>query len=233
MKRIIWTISIVLASVLIGGFTLTPNATLKGAWKMNDGILLCTDNYFSLAHFDVQKKRFDRTIGGTYNLNGNTITLKIEFSYPDTTLVGESLETTIDIKDNKFLFKNNDILETWEKIPEENGSPLSALWQIVGREQKDGAMGEIKRGARKTIKILTQNRFQWIALNTETKVFSGTGGGTYTFKDGKYTETIEFFSRDSSRVGMSLSFDSQVEGDKWYHTGKSSKGDRVHEIWQK
>jgi len=72
-----------------------------------------------------------------------------------------------------------------------------------------------------------------MAINTETKEFFGTGGGTYTFKDGKYTENIEFFSRDSSRVGASLSFDGSVNNNVWTHTGFSSRGEPIHEEWTK
>lgn len=65
-------------------------------------------------------------------------------------------------------------------------------------------MVSMRPGARKTIKILSGTRFQWAAINSETGEFFGTGGGNYTFKDGKYTENIEYFSRDASRVGASL-----------------------------
>ena len=81
------------------------------------------------------------------------------------------------------------------------------------------------------MKILSGTRFQWIAYNTETKEFLGTGGGTYTTDNGKYTENIEFFSRDDSRVGASLEFDYEVKDGKWHHKGESSKGDPIYEIW--
>ena len=86
-------------------------------------------------------------------------------------------------------------------------------------------------GARKTMKILSGTRFQWIAYNNETKEFFGTGGGTYTTTDGKYTETIEFFSRDNSRVGAKLEFNYALEDGQWRHSGKSSKGDPMDEVW--
>jgi len=70
-----------------------------------------------------------------------------------------------------------------------------------------------------------------MAINTETKEFFGTGGGSYTFKDGKYTEQIEFFSRDSSRVGASLSFDGSINGNVWTHKGFNSRGEPLHEEW--
>ena len=80
------------------------------------------------------------------------------------------------------------------------------------RRKRDGEI--VKRdtsGPRKTMKILSGTRFQWIAYNTETKAFMGTGGGTYTTLDGKYTENIGFFSRDDSRVGASLQFDYELK----------------------
>src|SRR3546814_4443688 len=94
----------------------------------------------------------------------------------------------------------------------------------------DVCSSDLPLRARRTLKILTGTRFQWAAINVETGEFSGTGGGTYTFKNGKYTENIEFFSRDNSRVGMSLSFEGDLQGDDWHHQGKSSKGDPIYEI---
>ena len=88
-------------------------------------------------------------------------------------------------------------------------------------------------GPRKTLKILSDSRFQWAAINPATKEFFGTGGGSYTFVDGKYTEHIEFFSRDSSRVGASLIFNGQLINGNWHHSGKSSKGDDIYEVWSR
>ncbi|GAB1307461.1 hypothetical protein KH5_01440 [Urechidicola sp. KH5] len=79
--------------------------------------------------------------------------------------------------------------------------------------------------------ILFGTRFQWITCNTETKQFMGAVGGTYTTIDGKYTESIEFFSRDNSRVGLSLEFDYDLKDGDWHHSGFSSKGAPLHETW--
>jgi hypothetical protein len=81
------------------------------------------------------------------------------------------------------------------------------------------------------MKILSGTRFQWIAYNTETGQFRGTGGGTYTTIDGKYTENIEFFSRDDSRVGASLGFNFELKNGDWHHSGFSSKGTPLYEVW--
>jgi hypothetical protein len=96
--------------------------------------------------------------------------------------------------------------------------------------------GERRRdtsGPRKTMKFLLDGFFQWIAYNTETFHFFGSGGGYYTNQGGKYIEYIEYFSRDSSRVGAVLPFNYELKGADWHHQGFSSKGDPVHEIWNK
>jgi hypothetical protein len=80
---------------------------------------------------------------------------------------------------------------------------------------------------------MSGTRFQWVQVNTESKQTGASGGGNYTFVNGKYTENIEFFTRDSSRVGVSLTFDDSVEGNVWTHKGQSSTGQAMHEVWSK
>src|SRR5699024_10178010 len=106
-------------------------------------------------------------------------------------------------------------------------------WRITGRMQDGKVQAIHQSGTRKTVKILSGTRFQWAAIDPGTKEFFGTGGGTYTFRNGKYTENIEFFSRDSSRVGASLTFDGKIESDGWHHSGLSSRGDKIYEVWNK
>lgn len=79
--------------------------------------------------------------------------------------------------------------------------------------------------------MLSGTRFQWVAYDTAAKSFSGTGGGTYTFENGKYTETIEYHSKNSARVGAVLPFEYEIKGKKWDHSGLSSTGNPIREIW--
>ena len=55
----------------------------------------------------------------------------------------------------------------------------------------------------------------------------------YITEDGKYIENIEYFSRDDSKVGLTLEFDYDVINREWNHKGFSSQGDPLHEIWVK
>jgi len=115
----------------------------------------------------------------------------------------------------------------------DNGSPgaLNGAWLMSGRIRDGETQQRDTNRPRKTMKILSGTRFQWIAYNTETKKFMGTGGGTYTTNDGKYVENIEFFSRDDTRVGANLDFNYELKEGNWHHSGLSSKGNPIHEIW--
>ena len=135
------------------------------------------------------------------------------------------------MKDQDLILDHADKVN-WKKLLEPS-TPLSGCWRITDRLGQDGILSAMPQGDRKTLKIMSGSRFQWFAINPRTKQFSGTGGGTYTLKDGIYTEKIEFFSRDKTRVGTELSFEASIQGPKWNHKGKSSTGNPVNEIWTK
>lgn len=222
--------------LLLGIIAMMPyQKNITGAWELKEGsithTLVIADDYFSITSFDVSGKKFIQTQGGTCILNGNQLEGKIEYNSSDKTKVGSVYIWPLRNDKQTITITRDGKKEIWIQTDDGSG-PLAGNWRISGRDQ-NGTMVEIKPAARKTIKILSAKRFQWAAINTDTGEFFGTGGGNYTFENGKYTEHIEFFSRDSSRVGMSLSFDGRVEGRNWYHSGKSSKGDPISEVWSR
>lgn len=222
--------------LLLGIIAMMPyQKNITGAWELKEGsvthTLVFADDYFSITSFDVSGKKFIQTQGGTCILNGNQLEGKIEYNSSDKSKVGSVYIWPLRTDKKTITITRDGKKEIWIQTDDGLG-PLAGNWRISGRDQ-NGTMIEIKPAARKTIKILSAKRFQWAAINTETGEFFGTGGGNYTFENGKYTEHIEFFSRDSSRVGMSLSFDGRVEGRNWYHSGKSSKGDPISEVWSR
>jgi len=121
-------------------------------------------------------------------------------------------------------------LNAFEKVALQP-QPLDGLWLMGGRMRNDLMTNRDTSGPRKTLKVLFNGRFQWIAFNTDTFAFMGTGGGNYSSVDGIYKEEIKFFSRDDSRVGAILPFDYELISGEWHHKGKSSKGVPIHEIW--
>jgi hypothetical protein len=200
-----------------------------GAWMMKEATITYTlviaDDYFSITAFDLSGKKFLYTYGGTAKPTGRNMEGNIEYHSADKSMVGKKYNYPVEINTGSLTVTRDNKVEKWQQT-DDGKSALTGYWRIIRRD--DNAMNP---GARKTIKLLSGKRFQWAAINTQTGDFFGTGGGNYTFENGKYTEHIEFFSRDSSRVGMSLSFDGKVEGKQWFHSGLSSKGDKINEVW--
>ena len=186
------------------------------------------DGYMAEAFYNVDAKRFDRTLGGSWNIEGNNFNLTFEFDTGDSTMVGKTYSLAFKLENDKITFEGDNNI--WTRIDDGNPGALAGAYLITGRK-RDGEISKRIPGVRKTMKILSGTRFQWIAYNTETTQFSGTGGGTYTTEDGKYVENIDFFSKDGSRVGASLPFEYEIVDGEWHHSGLSSKGDPIYEIW--
>lgn len=204
-----------------------------GAWQTTQDdanvVSIVTDQYFSVAFY--KPDMFIGTFGGAWKeVAPGKMEVTIEFDTFDSTNVGTTSEMSFSLEGDKLMIEDN----AWTRIDDGTPGALNDAWLMTGRK-RDGE-GEIQTrqiGPRKTMKILSGTRFQWIAYNTETKQFFGTGGGTYTTVDGKYTENIEFFSRDNKRVGASLPFNYDLVEKAWHHSGKSSKGDPMYEVWSR
>lgn len=207
---------------------------LAGAWELkmgqNEVVILATENYLTYTMYNSTAKTFSQSWGGPYNFDGSEAVIDVEFNSMNAEEVGKKKEIKMQVVGDEFLKIST---MNFRRIDNNDETALAGGWQISQRATPTGEMQPMKRGARKTLKILTGTRFQWIAMNTETGVFSGTGGGTYTLEDGIYTEQIEFFSKDGSRVGASLSFNAEVDETDWQHSGKSSKGKPIKEVWSK
>lgn len=221
-------------SVYSFNLTKPDNSAINGAWKFQQGnveqVLILSDGYFMHTTFDKINKKLIESRGGAYQFSGNDLATIIEFNIQNKDQIGQQINYNFNTKNNKLSTTLSGKAENWTMLDNGKGA-MAGTWRSSGRMQ-DGKVVLSPPRARKTFKILTKTRFQWAAINAETKEFFGTGGGTYTFADGKYTENIEFFSRDSSRVGASLTFDGKRDGDLWHHSGMSSKGTPIYEIWK-
>lgn len=192
-------------------------------------VVIFADGYQAMTIYDNATGKFIGTNGGTWKLEGDTMTEVVEFNSVNPESVGTESVFKVKISDNEIQVVGSDM-----KLKRlDNGAPgkLQGAWLMSGRVRNGETQARDTSRPRKTMKILSGTRFQWIAYNTETKQFSGTGGGTYTTIDGKYTENIEFFSKDEAKVGLSLAFNFELVKGDWTHTGFSSKGAPIHEIW--
>jgi len=224
---------------------LGQTTSLNGAWRLvktsdaqrtaPEVVKIIADNSFTFADYDGKQKQFLGAGGGIIKQDKNTYTETLEYFTQDSSQVGTALTYKYTIKGNTLQLvstqNNRKIEETWERIDAGTDAPLFGAWRIRERETKPGQMSVMQRGPRKTIKWLSGSRFQWAAINTQTKQFFGTGGGTYTLQNGKYTENIQFFSRDANRVGAQVTFDYEVKNNDWHHRGLSTAGNKIYEIW--
>ena len=212
--------------------------SLDGAWEtvfQNDNganirsVAIFSDGFVSEASFEKDSGKFLGTWGGAFLANNGKISYTFEFSTSDPSLIGTEKSVAYKFIDGHLRIEDT----VWSKIDDGGPGELSGAWLISARK-RNGEMRQMDTSRpRKTMKILSGTQFQWIAYNIETKEFMGTGGGSYTTKDGKYTEHIGFFSRDDSRVGASLEFDYEIKDGDWLHSGLSSKGKPIYEIWSK
>ena len=220
--------------MMLSGLVSNDNA-FQGAWQRSTGtviqLLQVRDGYCSFVEYSVSGKKFHRTLGGPVVKQGDQIRLVVEYDTGKKENIGQQYSLPVVIKNGGLSLSFQEFGPEWKRV-DDGEAPLAGNWRISGRLE-NGEINAIPKRDRKTLKLLTGTRFQWIAINPVTKEFFGTGGGSYRFENGKYIETIEFFSRDSTRVGASLEFDGRVEGDNWYHSGKSSKGEPLSEVWSR
>ncbi len=236
LKNIACFVLVASATIIVPNpLTAQEKDPVSGAWQSRSGSteqrFVFIENYFTHSVFDKENKQFIRTRGGEYTVSGNVLKVKFQFQSDDKTTAGKEKEYRFHI-DGKNLVLHLEDGDLSAARLDANDAPLAGVWRISGRKEGD-AVNPFPLGDRRTLKILTGTTFQWAAINIKTGEFSGTGGGTYTFQNGKYTEHIEFFSRDNSRVGASLSFDGKIENGSWHHSGLSSAGKPIYEVWSR
>jgi len=207
---------------------------LSGAWQSQDGdkktVLIFQDYYFTQSIYTADE--YIMSFGGTYTLQKGAIDINIEFNSANSDEVRTQVLAGILFKGKELQVTLNNKTAIFQRI--DNGeAPLAGVWHITDRMENGKIVPIMRIGTRKTLKVLTGTRFQWFAIDPIAKSFLGTGGGTYSFVNGKYTENIEFFSRNNSRVGAKLTFDGTLKDGKWHHSGLSSKGDKIYELWSR
>lgn len=190
--------------------------------KLNDAYLIYTV-------YQEQPANFIKTIGGFYSTQGQQIKVELEFNSNYETDAMKTWSVSYNLKNNDLLLElGTDMV--FEPIPHAE-QVLDGAWLFATRGPDAGQERRGEESSRKTLKFLMDGTFQWIAYDTASFRFSGTGGGSYTAKNGIYTEQIGYFSRDDSRVGATLEFKYEVKGNDWHHTGTNSKGQPLYEIW--
>jgi len=186
-------------------------------------------DYFVHTTYETWPPNFINTIGGYYTSDADSLYVQLEFNSNFNNDSIKAVNYGYKFQGEKLMLKGNEELVLMASPSK--AQDLDGTWLFATRGPDTGQDRRGESTPRKTLKFLMDGHFQWIAYNTETMRFSGTGGGRYTATDGKYTEIITYFSRDNSRVGAVLNFNYELKGDDWHHTGKNSRGEPMYEIW--
>src|SRR6187397_2427877 len=147
--------------------------SLTGAWNAKNGsidhTLVFQDGYFSYSIYDKANRKFIRTWGGTFSEAGGQAHANIEFDTESKDNVGGHKHFAATVNGNTLNFDGGAGVNSMTRIDDGNTN-LAGTWRITGR-MRDGSIQPIEKSARKTLKILSSTRFQWMAINTETKEF--------------------------------------------------------------
>ncbi|TXE17957.1 hypothetical protein ES731_11270 [Psychroflexus gondwanensis] len=214
--------------------------SLNGAWEkvtnsesQQRTIKLYSDSYFTSSTILKDSGEFISASGGTYFMNDYDYIENLEIHSESAAITGSFFNYNYEIKGDSLNIKdkNSNTIEKWTRIDNADNENVTC-WKIH-QAFRDSNWITIEDGPRKTLKLLTNNYYQVLALNSRTGQFFGSSGGQWELKDNKHYEFIHFFSKNQKMVGDTLSFEKVVKENIWTHNGKSSKGDYIQERWKR
>lgn len=231
-------IKIFLLSIISLNFTQAQK--LNGAWKKVTKksetlktIKLYSDSYFTASTYNSSDGQFISAYAGTYSINPSDYIENYEIHSSNRAITGSFLNFNYEIRNDTLRLqdKNSRNSEVWVRIDTAEKEDITC-WKIH-QAFRDNTWITIEDKPRKSLKMLTDNYYQVIGLNSQTGEFFGSSGGKWTYENGKHNEIIYFFSKNPDMVGKTLSFDKQIYNGIWQHNGYSSEGNYIQERWKK
>ena len=222
------------------GLTGSNAQNLNGAWKKIDmhqqdqiTIKLYSNAYFTSSTYLESTGEFVSATGGTYVISSSDYIENYEIDSQSRAVTGTFLNFDYKIENDTLRLsdKNSRNEEAWIKIDSADKNNVTC-WKIH-QAFRDSSWLTIEDKPRKTLKMLTNNYYQILALNSQTGEFFGSSGGKWTGDDTEHNEMIRFFSKNPAMVGKILSFKKEVKDGIWHHNGKSSEGDYIQERWKR
>ena len=185
---ILISISLIMAFSTLQNMSSLNANDIRGAWMEQKGdqeqVVMFIDNYFTNTVYSKAGRKFISSSGGKYSIKNDKVEIEYEFDTRNKEIIGQVKIYPFKLKENELSIDLDNNKGKYKRI--DNGSaPLTGVWHITSRMQNDKLEPIHRTGTRKTIKILSGNRFQWAAIGPGTKEFSGTGRGSYSFTEGK------------------------------------------------
>ncbi len=218
---------------------------LNGAWRLveengepvkHEAIKLFSNSYFTYAAYHKNTGEFIEAKGGTYTLNNLSYKEHLEIDSNEPQHSGQTVAYKNTLEGNKLTLLDLATGDTqvWQRFDEGDNYQMTYCWRIhKKKDEGDTDWRTIEYRPRKTLKMITNKRYQVLALNSETGQFVGSSGGAWSSEGDTYVEHVEFFSKDQSNVGRSLKFNRSFEDGLWFHTGKTTKGEEMMEYWHR
>ena len=229
-----------LTIVLIFNYSISYPQQLNGAWEKvrnhssdQRTIKLYSDNYFTSSTYLESTGEFVSATGGVYTLSNSDYIESYEINSNSRAVTGSYLNFDYQVKNDTLTLnnKNSRNKEVWVRIDAADQENVTC-WKIH-QAFRDSKWQTIEDKPRKTLKMLTNNYYQILALNSQTGEFFGSSGGRWTEEDDMHNEIISFFSKNPKMVGDTLSFKKEISEGIWNHNGKSSEGDYIQERWKR
>ena len=121
------------------------------------------------------------------------------------------------------------LLLSGTSLPPASPAPeeLEGAWRMVmTRDQPVSSLGL------EMVKILVDGHFMFAFYHEESQRFFSAGGGTYSYKNGVYTEQIAFHTITPALVGRKLPFQARLGEGRWHHTGDID-GQPMNEVFER
>src|SRR5690606_21245720 len=155
---------------------------ISGAWEhlstSEDGdplinVMIFVDGYYASTTYHATIGKFIKTHGGSWKLENNLMIENLEFDTNNSERVGTEVSYEVNVLENELEIVNSHLKFT--RLDSGQPGALHGAWLMSGRTIDGNSQIRNTDGPRKTMKILSGTRFQWIAYNTETKQFMEIG----------------------------------------------------------
>ncbi len=104
---------------------------------------------------------------------------------------------------------------------------ITGVWVYHSKKGEEAATGDV----RYRLKFIADNHWTITQPDPKTGLVKFHHGGTYTYRDGIYTETIEFAASSTAElISNTFKFKMEVNGNKLTQTGIDNSW---HEVWKK
>lgn len=114
-----------------------------------------------------------------------------------------------------------------------SANDLAGAWELeyaIYKNNNGEVIAEIKDKSTRSRKILSGQYFTFLTWDKSGK-FIATGSGTYTLKNGTYTEVVDATS-EARLMGKTYEFKCEVKEGLWIHKGMED-GTLIEEHWRK